>query len=669
MEKGLLWMLLLTIITGGCAVYNSKRKPDLQKRFPDVLNIRGIPQNEEDESHYCFSDLGAWHGFGLPDSANYYGGFTGPFIIANNTWVSKCLAQLSFENADGTGFDFSSCNKPLLNFYPGLLNQSFKQNGISVSMSLFFISGRTAVVRIEIVNQSGKDARLYKKWAGRSLVKKSKLVNDGNEINLVFEGNDFFACIDFNEKVETSISADGLSYTSRSVQPLVIRSGTSCNFSFFQSFYFNQGELQAETSVKENDPSGSDTYLDNNKKRWNAYLENLEINKTPYPHLAVKALITLITNWRSPAGALVHEGLFPSYHYIDFHGFWAWDSWKQVVALSRFAPELAENQIRAMFDYQDASGMVADCVFRDTLQEAVNRRDTKPPLASWAVLEVFEQTGDTGFVKEMLPKLLKYHAWWYANRDHDQNGLCEYGSTDGTRIAAAWESGMDNAVRFDHAVMVQNNPSAWSLNQESVDLNCYLYAEKKQLATLLSISGDTVKAREFANRADELCSVIRKMFYDEQSGFFYDIDLDTKKAITVQGPEGWIALWTRVATPEQARKIAEVIMDTAKFNTFMPFPTLARNHPKFNPEDGYWRGPVWLDQAYFAIEGMRKYGYSKEADLLCTKLIENAEGLASGSAPIRENYHPTTGKGLNAYHFSWSAAHYLLLIKDMQRAK
>ena len=34
--------------------------------------------------------------------------------------------------------------------------------------------------------------------------------------------------------------------------------------------------------------------------------------------------------------------------------------------------------------------------------------------------------------------------------------MCEYGATDGTLEAAAWESGMDNAIRFDGAVMLKN---------------------------------------------------------------------------------------------------------------------------------------------------------------------------------------------------------------------
>ena len=91
----------------------------------------------------------------------------------------------------------------------------------------------------------------------------------------------------------------------------------------------------------------------------------------------------------------------------------------------------------------------------------------------------------------MYPKLAAYHNWWYTNRDIDKNGIAEYGGMvhetcydwrnyeytvgqyvegfgtvnedgyilddNGERIvcpeagieAAAWESGMDNATRFD----------------------------------------------------------------------------------------------------------------------------------------------------------------------------------------------------------------------------
>uniref|UniRef100_UPI004043B271 MGH1-like glycoside hydrolase domain-containing protein n=1 Tax=Pseudomonas aeruginosa TaxID=287 RepID=UPI004043B271 len=63
--------------------------------------------------------------------------------------------------------------------------------------------------------------------------------------------------------------------------------------------------------------------------------------------------------------------------------------------------------------------------------------------------------------------------------------------------AAAWESGMDNATRFDKAgvgkrhdgVKVFENKNkgkvvGYSINQVSVDLNAYLYAGKGYLAAV-----------------------------------------------------------------------------------------------------------------------------------------------------------------------------------------
>jgi len=376
--------------------------------------------------------------------------------------------------------------------------------------------------------------------------------------------------------------------------------------------------------------------------------------------LAAKSIFTLLNNRQGPQGGLKHEGIYPSY--TGFAGFWAWDSWKHAYALAGIAPELAKNNIRAMFDYQDSCGMVADCIFIDTAEN--NYRDTKPPLAAWAVAEIFRLTSDTGFVREMFPKLLKYHRWWYTHRDHDHNGLCEYGSADGSLQAARWESGWDNAVRFDSAKMVKNNSHAWSMDQESADLNSYLMAEKQCLARLAFTLGEGSTAGRLDSEAVELGNMVRKMMWDETSGFFYDIRLGSKKPVRVAEPNGWIPLWAGIATKAQAARIREHILDPAEFNTFVPFPTVAANNPGFNPGKGYWRGPVWLDQAYFAIAGLLKYGYGDDAVSLMNKTFRNCEGLLDPAAPIRENYHPLTGKGLNAEYFSWSAAHILMMIRE-----
>jgi putative isomerase len=270
-------------------------------------------------------------------------------------------------------------------------------------------------------------------------------------------------------------------------------------------------------------------------------------------------------------------------------------------------------------------------------------------------------------VKEIFPKLLRYHRWWYTHRDHDRNGLCEYGSTDGTLQAAKWESGWDNAARFDSAKMLQNNSHAWSMDQESCDLNCYLFVEKYCLSRLATIIGDLRLSVDLFRQANLLADQISHKMWDENTGFFYDIRIGTGRPVVVAEPNGWIPLWAGIAGKEQAAQIVKKIMNPSEFNTFVPFPTVSAGSPAFNPEKGYWRGPVWLDQAWFALKGMRDYSYTREADSLMIKLMKNCEGMLDPSMPVRENYHPLNGKGLNASGFSWSAAHILMMISDAMK--
>ncbi|NRA13794.1 MAG: trehalase, partial [Crocinitomicaceae bacterium] len=97
---------------------------------------------------------------------------------------------------------------------------------------------------------------------------------------------------------------------------------------------------------------------------------------------------------------------------------------------------------------------------------------------------------------------------------------------------------------------------------------------------------------------------IQKQFFDEETGWFYDTNLDGTEFIKVMGCEGWTALWANVASQEQAKAVKNNMMDTEKFNGFLPFQTLSADHPKFKPEGGYWRGPIWIDQCYFGIAGL-----------------------------------------------------------------
>lgn len=688
MRKTLTIFILLTISLTHCSseniikekgkideeitVPNSKPYPKEQSQieidFANVLDIARFPNSYKDYRAFGFSDQGAWHAYSLPAKKDniYYGGFGGPMLMEmEGEWASKSISRLFITDINtGENINLSKANANI-NYYPGKLSQRLSIGDLVIDMELIFVNNRTSLIKTELTNNGSTDLNYKVGFKGKLINSKLKISKDNSNV-IVKIGRRILSIKNSFAEPLIEISLDGKSYTAIEANTITIKQNETKVFTTTHTYCFSNDELEKQNSKIEDIHKSYKNLFTENTKRWTNYItkalnsENALLKDEQNKRAKVKTIETLISNWRSAAGDLKHDGVFPSAGYSGFYGFWSWDSWKQAYALVNFAPELAKSNILSMFDFQNDRGMIADCVYFNDSDN--NWRDTKAPLAAWAVWEIYKKTKDLEFVRTMYPKLVKYHRWWYQYRDSNKNGLCEYGSTDGSLIAAKWESGMDNAIRFDNTRMIKNSDNdEWTMNQESVDLNSYLYAEKLFLANMSRELGNGYESN-FTNEAEILKEEIRTKFWDEKTGFFYDRYIYSGKVIlSQQGPEGWIPLWAKIATKQQAEKVLKVIMNTKKFNTKLPFPTISAEHNKFDPYDGYWRGPVWIDQAYFGIIALENYSFNSEAKILTKQLIENAEGFL-GDAPIRENYHPLTGEGLNANHFSWSAAHYYLLL-------
>ena len=157
------------------------------------------------------------------------------------------------------------------------------------------------------------------------------------------------------------------------------------------------------------------------------------------------------------------------------------------------------------------------------------------------------------------------------------------------------------------------------MDQESVDLNAYLALECKLLkkfSSLLKIPFD----------APDYSSQVADYFFDKNINFFCDRRLKDGSFIEEPGCEAYTPLWTRIATQAQVDSMLPMLQDTAKFSTYIPFPTIAADNPKYNPR-GYWRGPIWLDQTYFAIRGLRNYGYNQLADEYTLQVFDRLSGV------------------------------------------
>lgn len=632
MNRFFILALLLTSFVSCKESFVSKRDANIE-RFANVVSISKTPLNDKNPGG-LFVDKGSWAGYTIPEINTPVAGFCGPFDINSQKWISKSLVALASNDSDVV-LDTTI-------YYPGSAMIKGRVNGVGFEENLYFIDKNSAILKIDI-----------------DVADKLSLIGSKHQKESVSEVSDNKFIIKMpSSEIVSVVFPDYFELKNDGDSAYIATTSKKLKTHYIVLSYWNNND-EYESAILKNKKVddmlyNAEQYIDKSNKRWSEYISKTLRNDMPeeYNRIAIKAVVTLISNWRSEKGDLFHEGIIPSHAVTYFNGFWAWDSWKHAAAISFIEPELAKNQIRTMFDYQQEDGMVIDCIFAD--KKYNNARDSKSSIVAWAVKEIFDNTADTAFVREMMPKMLKYYKWWYDKRDIDKNALCEFGSTDGTLVAAKWESGMDNAVRFDKSKLKKIADDAYVFDQQSVDLNTFLVFERNKLMELASIIGDTINLPDYSD-------VIRDYFFDSKKGYFYD-RRDNGSFISMEACEGWLPLWTSLATASQAEAVKNMIIQPNKFSTYIPFPTCAADVQGFNPL-GYWRGAVWLDQAYFGISGLRKYGYKKEADNYTDQIFTRCEGLI-GDGPITENYNPMTGSRAQARHFSWSAAHLLMMYNE-----
>jgi len=225
------------------------------------------------------------------------------------------------------------------------------------------------------------------------------------------------------------------------------------------------------------------------------------------------------------------------------------------------------------------------------------------------------------------------------------------------------ESGFDSSFLF--------GPFGGSTqNFAPVSLNALLFKYEHDLAFIAAMLGDMDAAVAWSEAAGERQERIDALLWNESAGLYFDYDFVHSQSSTYPYVTAYYALWSGVASPGQAQR-------------------LAANLPLFERPGGLqtsstisglqWDAPFgWAPTNWLAVAGLDRYGFKTDARRVAGEFTSTVATNYAHDGEIHEKYDVATpganvsviaGYQTNVIGFGWTNAVYLKMLQLLSAAK
>ncbi len=361
---------------------------------------------------------------------------------------------------------------------------------------------------------------------------------------------------------------------------------------------------------------------------------------------------------REASGRLHHPFIVPGSVYAD--QLWDWDCWLTNVALRQFVTEdIRPYEMGCVLNFLEhiaEDGRIPIMMTPAGVPvTSVHGNFHKPCLAQHAAFVTEQNGGDAEWLRPYFDRLLRFVTHYMIHCRHE-NGLYFW---------------LD-----DMAIGVDNDPCTFfrpPKSSASIYLNCLMYKELEAVCYLGERLG--ISTLHFAEERDRLRRALHALCYDEKDGMYYSADLNLLPIGSRHSgaPRHWdsliqrigcwsgfLAMWSGVATPEQAeRMVRENLLDEKAFwsqsgvRSLSKYEKMYTVKPSGNPS--CWLGPVWGCVNYLVFRGLVKYGFETEAEQLATRTVNLFERDLQATGELHEYYDPETGAPIfNAGFQNWN---------------
>jgi len=227
----------------------------------------------------------------------------------------------------------------------------------------------------------------------------------------------------------------------------------------------------------------------------------------------------------------------------------------------------------------------------------------------------FRHTGDLDTIADLWSAIEAALEWMDRYGDPDGDGLVEYQrQRDDGLVNQGWKDSQDAVFHADGRLAT----GAIAL----CEVQGYVYAARRYAAALSRELGQRDRAADLDARAEALRERFETAFWSEPLGM-YALALDgDKKRCEVRTSNAGQVLFTGIAAPERAARVARRLMDAELYSGW-GIRTVGTTAARFNPMS-YHNGSVWPhDNALIAL-GLARYGHTSHVERLFSGLFDAA---------------------------------------------
>ncbi len=333
---------------------------------------------------------------------------------------------------------------------------------------------------------------------------------------------------------------------------------------------------------------------------------------------------------------------------------------------------------------------------------------TQPPILAEAVIRIGKKLPKHErllWYRKMYRPLVRHHSWLYRDRDPKNTGL--------VINIHPWETGMDDSPPWIFAINKIQLP-LWIKFIEILKLDKLIEKLRRDTKTVPTTQREStidglalisvmqrIRRREYSTRrilkskllaiedvgfnsilirnnhhlqkiAKELEEQLPEKLTDsfnkathaldqlwqDDGQTFYSRNFYNNENIELESIASLLPLYSGAISQERADILAKKMQNDIKFDAKYPVPSMSKDSSHYDPKR-FWQGPTWVNTNWFLIDGLERYGHTKQANQLRKSTIDMVQG-----GGFYEYFSPDNGKPEGAKNFSWTAALTIDLVEN-----